>query len=355
MDLSGYTIAVTKPNGKPASLLAGMGAVIATVADETGADRYLLSPRVAVERRTGSSFLLGIRDKTLFTGALCLRESFAVPLFILEGEVSHEYSHFDPRAVRGALCALVLEYGVSLLSTPNVEETANLLAMMARQEQSGIPEISFIPKRKAVDIPDQQRRVVEMLPGCGMVAARELLQHFGSVRRIVNAGKEDLRAVRGIGAGTAAEILKVVGAEYEALDTERDLEDAIEAAPALLFDRPVRLLARQHHLYTEGKERRVIDMVYYDPEANALVLVELKRGPLLPEHCRQLGVYLDRAGESALLRGYLSEGASLGGVLATAHPCGFRPDDLRVTARVVDRDAAIRVLVNLRRARLGGA
>ncbi len=74
-----------------------------------------------------------------------------------------------------------------------------------------------------------QRRAMEMLPGCGMVLARQLLQHFGSVRRIVSATPDELRLVRGLGARKAADINKVVSAEYEAVDTERDLEDANEA------------------------------------------------------------------------------------------------------------------------------
>ncbi len=346
------TIHATKPYGRLAGRLADLGLRVRGVADDEGnVDRYVLSKRLAVERRTGSSFLRGILDKTLFTSAVYLREHFRIPLLIVEGKVNYEHSAFNPQAVRGAMTAMVLEYGLSVLASPEVDETAALIAMLARQEQTGIPAISLIPKRKAVGLADQQRRVVEMLPGSGMVMARQLLQHFGSVRRIANADEDELRAVRGIGARKAAEIVNVLGAEYEAVDTERDLEDAIEAEPGLLFEGEVALLARQHHIYTDEKDRHVVDMVFLDRSAGEVVLVELKRGRLGREHAAQLQRYLDHAGQSRLLRKHLSDGAALRGVLATTEPGGFVPKDTAMSVRIVDRQAAIAVLKRLRRQR----
>jgi len=354
-DTADLIISATKPGGKPAALLAGMGVAIVPMDQSEGnVDRYILSKRLAIDRRTGSSFLRGIMDKTLFTSAIYLREHFAIPILIVEGTVNHEYSAFDPRAVRGATSAMMLEYGLSVLATPDVEETVAVIAMMARQEQVGIPEISLIPKRKATELADMQRRVVEMLPGSGMVVARELLQHFGSVRRIVGATEAEFRAMRGIGAKKAREIGRVLAAEYESVDTEKDIEDAIEADPKLLFRRPVRLLARQHHIYTEGKERHVVDLVFLDRKASEVILVELKRGRLLHEHAKQLRRYLDHAGESVIVGEYLAAGAGIRGLLATVAEGTFTPKARDVSACVVDRKRVIGVLKRLRDKRLGG-
>ncbi|MBI3945118.1 MAG: hypothetical protein HY321_04310 [Armatimonadetes bacterium] len=350
-DGQGLTICATKPLGMVASLLAEQGLTILPAADEEGGDedRYLLSPRVAVERRTGSSFRSGIVDKTLFTSAIALRDHFPIAILVVEGEMGDDYSNLHPRAVRGALTAMLLQYGLSVLSTNDPEETAALLAMIARQEQVGIPEISLIPKRKAVDLPDRQRRVVEMLPGCGLVLARRLLQHFGSVRRVIGATKEELRAFPGIGPKRAAEILEVIDADYAALDTERDLEDAIAAEPGLLFEEPAVLVARQHTLFTEARERHVVDMVFLDPGTDALILVELKHGPLQTAHCDQLRRYLDHAARSAVLQAFLAKGTRLRGILATATECCFDPGDGDIAVRFVDRARAIETLRALRR------
>jgi len=333
-------------------MMAEMGITIVPIEEDEGnVDRYIISELLAIERRTGSSFLRGIMEKTLFTSAIYLREHFDIPILIVEGEVNYEYSMFDPQAVRGAVSSMMLQYGVNLLSTPDIEETVNLIVMMTRQEQIGISEISLIPKRKATDLPDIQRRLIEMLPGCGMVMARDLLQHFGSVKRIVNAAEEEFRNVRGIGAKKSAEMYNVLNNEYESVDTERYLEDAIEAEPELLFKQPVALIARQHHIYTEEKERHIVDLVFFDPEANELILVELKRGKLCKGHYEQIRRYLDNAHKSRLLNSFLEKGAKIRGILATVEECKFNPKASDVSVCIVDRKETIEVLKELRKVR----
>ena len=348
MDQPTLTIGATRAAAPTAALLAGMGIALRSIEDDEGVERYVLSERVAVERRTGAGFLQAILDKTLFTNAIYLREQFEVPVLIVEGEFDYTHRSFHPQAVRGALTAMMLVYGVSVLATPDVEESAALIAMMARQEQVGVPEISLVPKRKATDLADLQRRVVEMLPGCGLRTARALLHHFGSVQRLATASQAELRAVPGVGPARAAEIKRVLNAGYEAVDTERQFEDALAAVPELLLGRPLMVLARQHHIFTEGGERQFVDLVCLDEEPPALLLVELKRDALRPEHEAQLARYLDHARESPFLNRPVGEGAALRGILATVTECAFQPSDPRIEARVVDRARVIAVLKRLR-------
>ena len=358
-NLSQLTVSTTKPKGKVARLLAALGIhVVPIEEDEGNVDRYVLSKRVALERRTGGGFLKGIIEKTLFTSAIYLRQHFRIPVLIVEGKVDYEYTGFDPRAVRGALSSMMLEYGINVLSTTDTQDTVELIAMMTRQEQIGIPEISLIPKRTAADLPDQQRRIVEMLPGCGRVMARDLLQRFGSVKRVLNATEAELLEQRGIGGRKAKQIVRVLNAEYEAVDTERNLEDAIAAEPKLLFRQRVKLLDRQHHIFTEvvgdptaRPVKHIIDMVFLDPKANEVILVELKRGRLAREHVRQLRRYLDHARESKLLRPLLDKGARTRGVLATVEPCELKTGDPDISTHIVDKRRAIAVLKRLRQKR----
>lgn len=369
-DSAAFTIRTTAPNGVPARLLRDLGFMVNPIEDEEGhIDRYILAPQLAVERRTPRTFLEGIRDKSLFTSAIYLHEHFDTAVLIMEGHIDFDATGFHPQAVRGALSAMVLEYGLSVLPTADAEETAHLLAMMAQHVQVGVPEISLTPKRKAVELPDLQRRVVEMLPGCGHVAARALLQTFGSIARIVEADTAALSSVRGIGKKRAAEIHSVLQAEYRAVDTERDLEDAVEAAPLLIFDHDVTLLARQHVIIT-ADERHVVDLVFLDSAPSdcgspdfatsndgpaTLILVELKRSLLKSEHEAQLRRYIEVAPQSPMLRAYLDVGARMRGVLATVSRCDYMPTSDEVTVLVVDEAAVIEVLLMLRRQRLAVA
>lgn len=351
-DVSSLTVWTTRPAGIPAARLRELGFVVNAMPEDEGpVDRYILGPHLAVERRTAQTFLQGIQDKTLFISAIYLREHFEAAVLIIEGELRADATGFHPQAIRGALSALVLEYGLSVLSTPDTEETVHQLAMMARHAQTGVPEISLVPKRKATDLPDLQRRVVEMLPGCGRVAARDLLQSLGSVAHIVEATPEELSQVRGIGKKRAAEIARVLHVEYRAVDTERDLEDAVEATPRLLFDHPMTLLDRQHVIMTPEGGRHVVDLVFLDPDTAELVLVELKRGALNAEHEAQLRRYFDVAHQSPLLSPYLKAGSVMRGVLATVTGGDYSPAADNITARVVDEALVIEVLITLRRQR----
>ena len=349
-DFSGLIVSTTKPRGRVARTLAEMGVRIAPIVEDEGnVDRYVLSKRLVVERRTGGGFLKGIMDKTLFTSAIYMREHYAIPILIVEGRVNYSYSMMDPQAVRGALSSMLIQYGLNVLSTADADETVQLILMLTRQEQVGIPEISLIPKRRATSLDDLQRRVIEMLPGCGRVMARDLLQRFGSVRRIADATAAELESMRGIGARKAAQMHAVLGADYEAVDTEKNIEDAVEAEPKLLFRRKVELLARQHHIFTDARDRHVVDLVFLDRKGRDLVLVELKHGVLTSDSVAQVCRYLDNARQSKLLAPYLDGGYSVRGLLATVAPVDLavaRPD---VTVRHIDSRRVIKVLLRLRK------
>ncbi len=167
-------------------------------------------------------------------------------------------------------------------------------------------------------------------------------------------GSEDVDVYDDVTGNVLFEQVKVFADEYESVDTEKDLENAIEAEPKLLFRQPVELLARQHHIYTDEMDRHIVDLVFLDRKANEVILVELKRGQLLPEHGRQISRYLTNADQSSLLRGYLDEGWTIRGLLATVAESDYEPDDPIASTVIVDRKRVIKVLKQLRDARLAG-
>ena len=125
-----------------------------------------------------------------------------------------------------------------------------------------------------------------------------------------------------------------------------------EAAPALLFKRPATLLDRQHYIYTEAKERHIVDLVFLDAEANELILVELKRGKLTEAHLNQIRRYLDNAHKSPLLRTFLEKGTTIRGILATAEESEFEPPMADVSVCRIDKRQTLHVLKQLRVRRL---
>jgi len=351
-DYSSLFVQVTKPRSKLARKLQKLGMNLEPLEEEGNIDRYVISKRLVIERRTGSSLLQGIMDKTLFVSAVDMREDYAIPILILEGEVNYKYTQFSPQAVRGALTSMMIEYGINVLHTANLEETEAIVTMIARQEQIGVPEISFVPKRKAVGIDDMQRRIIEMFPGIGRVKAREILQLFGSVKRFITATPQEILAVKGLGPKSVDQILKVINTNYSGIDFEKDFEDAIEFDSKLLFSQPVQLLARQHYIFSEEEQRHFIDMVFLDEAAKEVIIVELKRRILSTNHEKQLIRYLENAEQSKLLKNYLDKGYTLKGLLVTFEECVFVPTSNDVETIVVDKEEIRIVLKKLRKIRM---
>jgi Fanconi anemia group M protein len=177
---------------------------------------FILSDRVGVERKTVSDFLQSIIDKRLLSQARQLSGTFERPLLILEGSRLYTRRAIHPNAIRGALAALAVDFDIPILPTRDEKETALLLMTIARREQIGqIREVAVRGEPKRLTLPEQQRFVVEGLPKVSAVLAKRLLEHFGTVERVMAASETELQQVHGIGREKAKEIRRVLGSKYE--------------------------------------------------------------------------------------------------------------------------------------------
>ncbi len=105
-----------------------------------------------------------------------------------------------------------------------------LKSMISReQDEGGKSEIPIRSGRKSLTLEELQQFVVEGLPGVSAVLAKRLLTHFGSVEDIMNASREELKKVHGIGDEKAKEIRKILKAEYveEEEDDQSKISDEI--------------------------------------------------------------------------------------------------------------------------------
>ena len=184
---------------------------------------FILSDRVGVERKSVDDFLQSIVDKRLLCQAKQLGETFERPVLILEGRSLYSRRMIHPNAIRGALAALAVEFKIPILPTRDEKETALILAAIARREQAEeAREVAIRGEPKGLTLPEQQRFVVEGLPGVSAVLAKRLLEHFGTVERVMAASEDDLRQVCGIGRGKAKKIKLVLSSTYECSETYRN-------------------------------------------------------------------------------------------------------------------------------------
>lgn len=175
---------------------------------------YQVSDDVAIERKTAKDFVDSIMDKRLFKQATELREEFKNPLIILEGDDFYN-GFINPNAVRGSIASIALDFGISIIPTRNAQDTAAMIKRIAIREQTGEkPHIQTRTDKKPVNMWEQQLFIVESLPNIGPVNAKKLLEHFGTVSKIINASENELMEVEGIGKKTAKNIRKVVDSKY---------------------------------------------------------------------------------------------------------------------------------------------
>ena len=175
---------------------------------------YQVSEEVAIERKTAKDFVDSIVDKRLFKQARMMMEEFKKPIMILEGD--DFYSGFiNPNAIRGAMTSIALDYGISIIPTRTAEDTAAMIKRIAVREQKGEKRsIQIRTERKPQNLWEQQLFIIESLPNIGPVHAKKLLEHFGTVKAVLEADEKKLQEVDGIGKKTAKNIKDVVEGKY---------------------------------------------------------------------------------------------------------------------------------------------
>jgi len=184
---------------------------------------YVLGP-VGIERKTLTDFFNSLVRKRLFEQVQRLREAYPQPLLILEGDLTELSTFKHPQSFLGALLAMELKERVPILTTADKEQTALVLKVLWKSQDKGAPEYGLRHKPKTLSLGQRQRFLVEGLPSIGETLARNLLERFGTVRAIFDASAEELEHTPKIGAGKAAEIVRLVNAAYEGEQTHLEGE-----------------------------------------------------------------------------------------------------------------------------------
>ncbi len=178
---------------------------------------YVVSDRVGIERKTAEDFLSTLLDgRDLFGQVSDLKRAYDRPLIIIEGEGIYTARQVHPNVIRGVLAAITIDFGVPIIFSRDEEDTAALISVIAKREQvDSKREINLHGKKTASTLKEQQEYLVSAISEIGPVVARNLLRHFGSVERIMNASREELMRVELVGPKTADRIKEVVSGEYK--------------------------------------------------------------------------------------------------------------------------------------------
>ena len=175
---------------------------------------YVVSGKVGVELKKVPDFVASIIDGRILDQVRDLKNSFQKAVLVIEGEEDiYSVRNVHANAIRGMLASIVLDFHVPVLYTKNPQDTAALLAVMAKREQG--KEIDFaLHSLKPKSVREQQEFIVAAFPNIGTQTAKTLLEHFGSIKNLVNATEAQLTELKGIGDKTAQQLVKMFEEEY---------------------------------------------------------------------------------------------------------------------------------------------
>ncbi|HXX54740.1 MAG TPA: ERCC4 domain-containing protein, partial [Methanoregula sp.] len=199
-------------SSKVVEVLSDMGAAIRLERLPHG--DFAIGDRILAERKTARDFVDTLIERDLLGQVKAMAEASTRPILIIEGGDLYAQRDIHPNAIKGVLAALTVDMGVSLLYTKDAEDTAQMLFVIAKREESERGERKVHPHKSYRSVKEEQEYIISAFPEIGLRNARILLSHFGSVQAIVNASLEELVAVRGIGEKTAQRIFELSRREY---------------------------------------------------------------------------------------------------------------------------------------------
>jgi DNA excision repair protein ERCC-4 len=174
---------------------------------------YIVAPETVVERKSLSDLVSSIFDGRLFDQCNRLKEHFAHPVILVEGNVDEiEQIVENPLVFYGALSAIAIDFKIPIVPTPSATHTAKLLvSMCSRKEISKGPFLKKI--KKSDNLQRQQLSVLCSLPGVGEKLATRMLERFGSPARTLNATFAELAKIEGLGEARAKKIKQMLESE----------------------------------------------------------------------------------------------------------------------------------------------
>ena len=169
---------------------------------------------VGIERKTIPDFLNSIIDKRLVNQLISLKENFNYLILIIEGEENiFALRNFHPNSIRGMISSIALDFQVPMIFSKGAKDTAAYINVISKRFDRGLPKVN-LRGQKPLTLKEQQEYFIEGLNGIGNSTAKLLLEHFKSVKNIVNASAKDLIEVEKIGKKKAEKIKEIFEKEY---------------------------------------------------------------------------------------------------------------------------------------------
>jgi DNA excision repair protein ERCC-4 len=192
---------------------------------------YVISPNVAIERKSLRDFISSLYDGRLFKQVYKLAEVYENGILLIEGDLSQlPLLTSNVKSFFGALAALILDSPTKTVFVEGPEESALFIKSLAirvhsKREKEKLPLI-YKPY-KGSDIAERQLYFISALPGIGVKLAHRLLTHFSTPAEIIKASPSELSKVPGLGRVKAKKLHKFLNLPHKKALKERRAQKSL--------------------------------------------------------------------------------------------------------------------------------
>ncbi|MBR9678947.1 MAG: hypothetical protein GON13_01655 [Nanoarchaeota archaeon] len=177
---------------------------------------YILTDKICCERKSVNDFVNSILDNRLFKQAHNLLQNYEKPFIIIEGsENIYAVRNIHPNAIRGAMLSITLDMKIPIIFTKNHHDTASMFETILKRERKQKQLVSLRGERKPLTDKELMEFIITSLPHVGRKTAQNLLNHFKTVKKIINSSPEELINVEGVGKIMSERFQNIINKKYE--------------------------------------------------------------------------------------------------------------------------------------------
>lgn len=180
------------------------------------------STGVLIERKSTPDFLSSIRSNRLWDQLLRFMKASTLlgvalrrKLLVIHGTFEYEEPSRFWSQIMGAYMEVLFVYDIPIILAEDDNAFYQCMRILIQRETQGKndlpPQSRWFRKHYSSDLPemDIRRYVLASLPSVGDVLAKNLLDHFGSIKAVTNATEKQLQKVEGVGKVKAKKIYQI--------------------------------------------------------------------------------------------------------------------------------------------------
>jgi ERCC4-related helicase len=182
---------------------------------------YLISSQCVIEFKNVKDFVDSIVDGRIFEQLNSLTQ-YSKPIYLIQGiEDIYSIRNVNSSAIDGALATISTKYRVPIFFSKSEVQSARYILAIAKKEQIESENKFIFHHAKPQKNYLLQEYIISAFPNIGATLAENILTHFNTLDKFLNATKEELLQVKNLGEKTAE---KIIGLKHQSYKENKEKE-----------------------------------------------------------------------------------------------------------------------------------